>query len=154
MLAWIATRISPGFAQEVARDMAHGSIRPATQRQGADGAADPLVQAMQDEMRARIAAPVEITVIARRLGLSVKQLRTRCVRASGKTPSRHYLDLRLAHARDLLHGTGLPVTEVALASGFGSAAGFGRTFLQDFGRTPRQERQAAWGRARQERPGA
>jgi AraC family transcriptional regulator, carnitine catabolism transcriptional activator len=144
MLAWIATRTSPAFAQEVAQDMAHGSIRPATQRQGSDGATDPVVLAMQDQMRARIGAPVELAVIARRLGLSVKRLRTRCVRATGRTPSRCFLDLRLGHARDLLHGTDMQVTEVALASGFGSPAGFARAFLKAFGRTPRQERQSAW----------
>jgi AraC family carnitine catabolism transcriptional activator len=144
MLAWIATRTSPGFAQDVAGDMAHGSIRPASQTQGSEGATDPVVLAMQDEMHARIAAPVEIAVIARRLGLSVKQLRTRCVRATGKTPSRVFLALRLGHARDLLHATDMPVTEVALASGFGSPSGFARAFLEAFGRTPRQERRAAW----------
>jgi AraC family carnitine catabolism transcriptional activator len=143
MLAWIATCVSRSFAEEVAEDMVHGTMRPSAQRQRVGHPADPVLQAMRLEMVRHIHQPVPLREISRMLGLSAKQLRTRCLGSLGRTPSRYFLDLRLDTARDLLHATSMPVTEIALATGFGSHAGFSRAFRQAFGLTPSQSRQAS-----------
>ncbi len=143
MLAWIAARVSPGFAEEVAEDMAHGSIRPSATRQRFRDTADPVLQAMYQRMLNRLDRPLEVSEIAKQLGLSTKVLRARCRKALGLTPSQYYLALRLAEARDLLAATQMPVTEIAMATGFGSHAGFSRTFRHRYGTSPRQFRKAA-----------
>lgn len=140
ILAWIATCVSQPFAEEVAEDMAHGTMRPSAQRQRFRDPVDPTLNMMRLEMVQHVQQPVPVSHIAARLGLSTKQLRARCLRATGKTPSQYFLDVRLAAARDLLLSTTMPVTEIALATGFGSHAGFSRAFRQAFGMTPSQSR--------------
>jgi transcriptional regulator GlxA family with amidase domain len=54
----------------------------------------------------------------------------------------HYLALRVARARQLLRETSRTVLEVALATGFGSASQFSRSFRRIEGLTPREVRAA------------
>ncbi|MBI1416799.1 MAG: helix-turn-helix domain-containing protein [Limimaricola sp.] len=143
ILAWIADCMSQSFAEEVAEDMAHGTMRPSEHRQRFREPTDTTLDAMRREMVRHIQHPVPVSDIAAQLKLSSKQLRARCMRAVGKTPSQYFLDLRLTAARDLLRSTTMPVTQIALATGFGSHAGFSRAFRQVFGITPSQMRQAA-----------
>jgi len=143
MLSWIGVCFSQSFAEEVAEEMVHGTMRPSEQRQRFRDPVDPVLSVMQQEMVDHIARPVPLSEISRRLGLSAKQLRNRCLRGLGRTPSQYFLDLRLAAARDLLHATSMPVTEIALATGFGSHAGFSRAFRKTFGVTPSQTRKAS-----------
>lgn len=142
MLGWIAVRVSPAFAEDVAEDMAHGTMRPSVQRQRFREPVDPILHAMRLEMVRHIGQPVPLSTISKRLGLSAKQLRTRCLRVLGRTPSRYFLDPRLDAARDLLRSTSLPVTETALVTGFGSHAGFSRAYRLAFGATPSQTRRS------------
>jgi len=48
--------------------------------------------------------------------------------------------MRLERARHLLRYGALPVSEVAVACGFGSAAYFARAYRAHFGHPPRTER--------------
>jgi transcriptional regulator GlxA family with amidase domain len=54
-----------------------------------------------------------------------------------------YRDLRLAKADELLQQTSLPVLEIALMTGFASAAHFTRCFTAKFGTPPARRRRAA-----------
>lgn len=143
MLAWMARTRSPAFADEVVQDLVHGSMRPAAQSQRPQDTTDPILQAMRSLMLAHLESPLQVEEIAMRLGQSPRQLRSRCSAALGQTPSPYYLRLRLDHARALLKGTRMSVTEIALATGFGSHAGFSRTFRQATGVTPRAFRTRA-----------
>lgn len=78
--------------------------------------------------------------IARRVGLSRRQLERLFRRYLSTSPARYYLKLRLNRARTLLTQTTMPVTEVAFASGFTSASHFSKCYRDMFGRTPRAER--------------
>lgn len=55
-------------------------------------------------------------------------------------PSRYYLDLRLQQARRLLRDSDRPAGEIALATGFSSAAHFSTAYRNHFGVSPREER--------------
>ena len=57
-----------------------------------------------------------------------------------RTPTRYYLELRLARARLLLVQTSLSVLDVALACGFVSASHFSKCYREHFHKTPREER--------------
>ena len=84
--------------------------------------------------------PVTRARLAREVGLSTRQLERLFRKYLGCTPTRHYLELRLEHARRLLLQTDMSVLDVALACGFVSASHFSKCFRELFGRTPRAER--------------
>jgi transcriptional regulator GlxA family with amidase domain len=59
------------------------------------------------------------------------------------SPSRHYLNLRLFRARQLLDSTDLRILEIAIACGFESPSHFSKTFREHFGESPNSIRAAA-----------
>src|SRR5258705_2578606 len=71
--------------------------------------------------------------------LSLRQLERRFRQHFQTTPLRYYLELRLQRARGLLQYTDLPIVEVAVSSGFGSAAHFSLNHLSWAGNEPNRE---------------
>ena len=55
-------------------------------------------------------------------------------------PSRYYLDMRLARARQLLLQTSGSVLQIGLACGFSSGPHFSNAYRAHFGLTPREQR--------------
>jgi AraC family transcriptional regulator, glycine betaine-responsive activator len=91
-------------------------------------------------MEANVEEPLTQGQLASRVGLSRRQVERLFQRHLGRTPSQHYLGVRLERARVLLAETDLPVVGVACATGFVSASHFATCYRQHFGRTPRMER--------------
>ena len=60
------------------------------------------------------------------------------------TLSQYVNHLRLEHARQLLQDTQLPVTEVALRSGYPNVSYFIRSFKKMYGVSPLRYRKNAW----------
>ncbi len=78
----------------------------------------------------------DLETLAGRLGVGGRQLR-RLFRAHlGATPVAVAQTRRVLFAKQLIHQTRLPMTEVALASGFGSVRRFNETFRALFQRPP------------------
>lgn len=94
------------------------------------------VEIMEDN----IEEPLRQEALARRIGLSRRQLERLFRRHIGRTPAQFYLETRLERARHLIHQTDLPIMGVACATGFVSASHFSTCYRQMFGRTPRAER--------------
>src|ERR687898_432695 len=78
----------------------------------------------------------DVETLAERLGVGGRQLRRLFQRHLGASPIAVAQTRRVLFAKQLLHGTHLPMTEVALASGFGSVRRFNATFHDLFGRPP------------------
>jgi transcriptional regulator GlxA family with amidase domain len=78
--------------------------------------------------------------LAETAGISVRQLERLFRRHLGCTIGQHMASLRLERARILLRQTSLSVLEVAVASGFASAAHFSRAYRSRYGYPPRTER--------------
>jgi AraC family transcriptional regulator of adaptative response / DNA-3-methyladenine glycosylase II len=78
--------------------------------------------------------PVE--ALAARLGVGERHLRRLFRLHLGASPVAVAQTRRVLLAKQLLHQTGLPMTDVALASGFGSIRRFNETFQQLFARSP------------------
>lgn len=74
--------------------------------------------------------------LARELGISSRHLRRLCEAQLGVSPVELAQSRRLALAKQLLHDTRLPITQVALASGFGSLRRLHALFAARFGRPP------------------
>ncbi|WP_266158798.1 DNA-3-methyladenine glycosylase 2 family protein [Dyella silvatica] len=78
--------------------------------------------------------------LAERVGVGARQLRRLFVECLGAPPISVHTTHRLLFAKQLLTETALPVTEVALASGFGSLRRFNAAFLQANRIPPRELR--------------
>jgi AraC family transcriptional regulator of adaptative response / DNA-3-methyladenine glycosylase II len=78
--------------------------------------------------------------LARRVGVGARQLRRLFVERLGAPPIDVHTTRRLLFAKQLLTETNMPVTDVALASGFGSLRRFNAAFAQANRITPRELR--------------
>jgi len=85
--------------------------------------------------------------LAARLGVSDRHLRRIFETALGVSPLQYLQTRRLLAAKQLLTDTDLPVTQVALASGFGSVRRFNAAFAGHYGLNPTQLRKTGTGAA-------
>ena len=94
----------------------------------------------------------QVAQLAARLGVSDRHLRRLFDAALGISPLQYLQTRRLLVAKQLLTDTRLPVTQVALASGFASVRRFNAAFVQHYGLNPTQLRHAAPADAGRSRP--
>ncbi len=85
----------------------------------------------------------DVEALAGRLGVGERQLRRLFRRHLGASPVAVAQTRRVLLAKQLIHETRLPMTEVALASGFGSVRRFNETFRQLYDRPPIALRRSA-----------
>ena len=78
-----------------------------------------------------------VEALAARLGMGERQLRRLFRKHLGASPTSIAQTRRILLAKQLIHDTRLPMTEVALAAGFGSIRRFNEIFQQLFRRPPR-----------------
>lgn len=78
----------------------------------------------------------KVDQLAERLGMGERQMRRLFRQHLGASPIAVAQTRRILLAKQLIHETHLPMTEIAFASGFGSIRRFNETFLELFGRPP------------------
>jgi len=78
----------------------------------------------------------DVDGLAARLGVGERHLRRLFKQHLGAAPVSVAQTRRVLLAKQLIHETSLPMTEIALASGFGSVRRFNETFAQLYGRPP------------------
>ncbi|MGC3873816.1 GlxA family transcriptional regulator [Halomonas sp. GXIMD04776] len=91
-------------------------------------------------MESNIEEPLTTHELAAHLGISRRQLERLFKKYLQAVPSRYYLNLRLQQARRLLRGSDKAIGDIALSTGFSSAAHFSTAYRNHFGMTPREER--------------
>lgn len=79
---------------------------------------------------------LDVEVLAKRAGMSLRTLHRRCLTVLGETPAKLVEKLRVERARTLLKTTDLPTKELATKCGFGSTARMNRAFSRALGMTP------------------
>jgi AraC family transcriptional regulator of adaptative response / DNA-3-methyladenine glycosylase II len=84
----------------------------------------------------------DLDQLADRLGMGERQLRRLFQTHLGASPVSVALTRRVLLAKQLIHETSLPLTEVAFASGFGSIRRFNEVFKQLYKRSPRALRRS------------
>jgi AraC family transcriptional regulator, regulatory protein of adaptative response / DNA-3-methyladenine glycosylase II len=84
-----------------------------------------------------------IDALADRLGLGERQLRRLFREHLGASPIGVAQTRRVLLAKQLIHETRLPMTEIAFASGFGSVRRFNEAFLELFKRAPGELRRSS-----------
>jgi transcriptional regulator GlxA family with amidase domain len=145
MLTLIAQEHGRELATRVADSVMHERIRDSDDPQRMAlrsrlGTAHPRLLEAVSLMEAHQEAPLSRADLAARVGFSPRQLERLFRRYIGSTPTRYYLELRLERARRILLQTSMPILEVALACGFVSASHFTKSYREQYGRTPSQER--------------
>lgn len=129
----------------VARMVAHSANRdiqmaPAVRQDGGAIVQVPHLARAISLMEARLDQPIPIPVLAKRCGLSERNL-NRLFRARMNVSARSfYLNLRLQRARDLIRQSDLPIAEIAAVTGFNSASRFAQAFRAFFGESARSLR--------------
>lgn len=140
MLHLIEARHGAGLARRVAGVFLHDRPSPPDRpqsRAGGETRHSRLTASVSALMEQTLDNPLSVADLARRAGLSPRTLQSRFRDRLGTTPQAHYLALRLSEARRLVEQTDMPLTDIALATGFGSAASFSRAFRAAFGQTAR-----------------
>jgi AraC family transcriptional regulator, regulatory protein of adaptative response / DNA-3-methyladenine glycosylase II len=89
-----------------------------------------------DEPEAWGGEPPSARQLAARLGVSERHVRRIFEAQFGVSPLQYLQTRRLLTAKQLLADTVLPITQVALVSGFGSLRRFNAAFLQHYGLSP------------------
>jgi transcriptional regulator GlxA family with amidase domain len=87
-------------------------------------------------MEENLEAPLNVTVIAKMTGTSVRQLERNFLTETGMSPKEFYRAMRLRYARWLLLNTTKRITVIAYECGFADSAHFIRGFKEVYGVTP------------------
>lgn len=87
-------------------------------------------------MAQHLEQPLPIADIAHQSGASHRSLDRLFVRYLSLSPGKYYRELRLNRAANLLLQTGLPISEIAVASGFGTASHLGMHFKEMYKLSP------------------
>lgn len=93
-------------------------------------------------MRNNLGTRLEPDSIASHINISTRAMERLFKKHLNTSPARHYLDLRLSRAHELLQKTDASITEISETCGFISSAHFSRSFGKRFGCTPRSVRVA------------
>lgn len=91
-------------------------------------------------MEANTEETIDLDSIAVYVDISRRQLERLFNKYLNCTPSRYYLQVRLAKAQRLLTQTNMSITDIGLACGFATSPHFSKAYRQHFGVSPSQER--------------
>lgn len=147
MLRIVADDLGPDIAAKVAEMMLVDRVRSTLDKQAsaalykAKSRSEPLSRAIE-AMEQNLEAPLSMIELASHITLTRRQLHRLFRQHTGQTPTDFYRDLRLRHARSLLHGTPAKIIDVAMASGFGSHSHFTKVYREHFGVSPLKDRRA------------
>lgn len=95
-----------------------------------------LLQAIQ-VMNETIEDPLPLLELCATLQISRRQLERLFKKYTQQSPTKFYYSLRLERAHGLLNETNLPITEIAMATGFKSTSHLARHFKVKFGASPK-----------------
>ena len=145
MLKLIALSQGSDIANRVADQLIHTQIRPESDEQRLSiptriGSRNPRLSAIIQMMEENIEEPISPATLAGEVGMSTRQLERLFRRYLNRSPKRHYMDLRLQKARNLLLQTDMSVINVALACGFTSPSHFSKCYRALYRTTPYRER--------------
>jgi AraC family carnitine catabolism transcriptional activator len=102
--------------------------------------ASPILITARKIMQDTVENPLSVKTLARRCGVSVRDLQYLFRRYLNTTPKRTYISLQLQRAQELLFYSALSVREIGIASGFSSPSSFHRAFTAFYNKSPQQYR--------------
>jgi transcriptional regulator GlxA family with amidase domain len=145
MLHIIADAHGVDLARAVANQFHHERIRDAQDDQRGGRldsllALPPKLRSALKLMQQQIEEPLALPTVAKRIGLSARQLERLFLRHFRTTPLRYYMQLRIERARELLLYSDRPILEIAVSAGFSSVSHFSAWYRRVFGMRPSELR--------------
>jgi len=102
---------------------------------------DAMVARLVNYVRDHVCDGLTVEQLAAAFQMSHRTLTRRCLRSLGRTPVAEIKMARLRHARRMLAGTRLTLTEIAMACGFADLSHMDKAFRTAFDSTPGAMRQ-------------
>ncbi len=122
----------------------HYAARPAARVLSvAGGRAEPGLWRARDYVLAHLDGDLGLDVLAREAGMSQIMFAQRFTSAYGETPYKFVVRQRVERARQLLAGSDLPISEIALQTGFCSQSHLSDVFRRHVGETPKAFRHSS-----------
>ena len=145
MLALVGAHLGADVTAEVMDQLGIERARAADERQRVPlsariGGGQPKLTEAVSLMEANVEEPLPTEEIARLVGVSRRQLERLFKQHLDSLPSRYYLEMRLARARQLLRETSQSILQIGLSCGFSSGPHFSSAYRAHFALTPRDER--------------
>ncbi len=145
MLELVRQRAGAELAEVVRAGLVHKRARTGFEPQrpplaAVPGPLDPRLEAAVRLIERHLDQPLPPRELARRVGLSVRQLERLARARLGESPAALGLRLRLLAARNHLFYGDLSIQEIAVATGFSAPSVFSRCFKARFGLAPREFR--------------
>jgi AraC family transcriptional regulator len=103
-----------------------------------------ILRRVLDRMEAQFDSDLTLTLLAGESGYSRTHFLRMFRRATGQSPHRYLLDLRLRKAESMLASHSESLVDIALACGFSSHAHFSTAFRSRYGLSPAAYRRRAW----------
>ncbi|WP_254439201.1 GlxA family transcriptional regulator [Ruegeria arenilitoris] len=137
--------LEPQDRAELACQMILNNVRGHAQEQPKGLSANPnfLEKRLQNAIRImeeNTEHPLPTATLARRVGVSTRQLERQFMLHLGTSPGKFYRKIRLKKALTLVSHSQMPIIDVAIACGFSSTSTLSQTFKAEYGKTPNQLR--------------
>jgi len=128
----------PTFAKHLsATAAADADIAITNSRQRFRGGLPPrALRRVREYVEAHLDETISLEVLAGIAGLSMYHFARAFKQSESVTPHEYVVQRRVQHGLELLAGTQLPLSEIALASGFSDQSHFARRFREHVGVTP------------------
>lgn len=130
---WLSDERFGNRVEAIVLDLAH-AVAP-----GPDGQPAWLRQVLAElagTQGTALSVAIDYAALAQQVNMAPSTLRRRFTAATGTTLHAYRISCRIAEARRLLLGTGLPLTVVARECGYGDVFAFSRAFRQHTGTPP------------------
>ena len=150
MLYLVRRQLGADVSAGVAEQFVHERVRESSDHQRVPlrhtvgNQSEKLIVAVE-LMEANVREPISQAELANYVGLSMRQLQRLFQRYLMCSPSRHYAQIRLARARELLQQTSSSLAEVASRTGFVSSSHFSKSYKEHYGYAPSAERRKVQG---------
>lgn len=141
----IEGHFGPALAQKALNIMVMDSVRseglPQPPPSLAIGVRDPRIRQAALIMEQSLGSPLTMARLARRMGLSRRQLERAFKAETGQSPASFLAELRLERADWMIRSGNLQFTRIAEVAGFADSSHLTRSYRKRFGRTPSQARE-------------
>ena len=142
----IAKIHSNDLSNLVADKMNHSSVRTDKDDQRLSfpkriGIRHPKLSSVLEIMENSIEEPVSPSFLAKKVGMSTRQLERLFRRYLNLSPKKYFMELRLKKSKNLLTQTNMSIINVAMSCGFSSPSHFSKCYRNHFNITPYKERE-------------
>jgi len=137
----VATEVACWFQHPMVRGQGVSQRKPTFAAESTSDMLPPIVRDAVTLFTDHLEEPLNIAEVARKVGISVRQLERTFQKTTGNSPLVYYRSLRMHKARQLLLYGKYTMTEVAAAVGYSSSFTLIKNYTEVFGVHPKEDRE-------------